>query len=128
MRKRPSTLMSQKATSPLTQARVTRKGMGRRRGALRRSSTTTETPPLLHRGMTTTKTLCRKRKQLIRTTLLIILASLIIRMLTYYLFHLENPLTLMEKIILSGVIKCIVIYYLSIQVLILSILDYKHLY
>jgi hypothetical protein len=34
----------------------------------------------------------------------------------YCLFLLENTLTLMEKIILSGVIKCIVIYSLSILV------------
>jgi hypothetical protein len=34
----------------------------------------------------------------------------------YCLFHLENPLTLMEMIILSGVIKCVVIYSLSILV------------
>jgi amino acid transporter len=37
-------------------------------------------------------------------------------MLIYCLFHLENPLTLMEKTILFGVIKCVVIYFLSILV------------
>jgi hypothetical protein len=47
---------------------------------------------------------------------LIILASLIIRMLIYYLFHLENPNTLMEKTIHFGVIKCAVTYFLSILV------------
>jgi amino acid transporter len=34
----------------------------------------------------------------------------------YCLFYLENPLTLMEKAILFGVIKCVVIYFLSILV------------
>jgi hypothetical protein len=34
----------------------------------------------------------------------------------YCLFHLKTPLTLMERIILSGVIKCVVIYVLSILV------------
>ena len=57
-----------------------------------------------------------KKKRLIKTILLIILVCLTIRMLIYCLFHLENPLTLMERIILSGVIKCIVIYFLSILV------------
>jgi hypothetical protein len=37
-------------------------------------------------------------------------------MLIYYQFHLENPHTLMERIILFGVIKCVVIYSLSILV------------
>jgi hypothetical protein len=72
--------------------------------------------PPLHQGMVTAKILRRKGKQLIRTTLLIILTSLIIRMLVYYLFLLVNPLTLMEKTILFGVIKCVVIYFLSILV------------
>jgi hypothetical protein len=94
-----------------------KKGMGRRRGALRRSSTTTATPPLVHQGMTTTKTLRQKRKQLIKITLLIILASFIIQMLNYYLFHSVNLLTLMENTILFGVIKCVVIYFLSILVI-----------
>jgi hypothetical protein len=69
-----------------------------------------------HQGMTTTKTLRRKRKQLIKIILLIILASLITQMLIYYQFHLENPHTLMERIILFGVIKCVVIYFPSILV------------
>jgi hypothetical protein len=37
-------------------------------------------------------------------------------MLIYYLFHSVNPLALMEKTILFGVIKCVVIYFLSILV------------
>jgi hypothetical protein len=114
--KEKETSTSQKTTSPLTQARVTRRGMERRRGALRRLSTTTSTPSLLHQGMTTTKTLCQKRKWLIKTILLIILASLITQMPIYYLFHLENPRTLMERIIHFGVIKCVVIYFPSILV------------
>jgi hypothetical protein len=60
------------------------------------------------KGMTTTKTLRRKRKRLIKTILLIILASLTIRMPICYLFLLENPHTLMERIIHFGVIKCVV--------------------
>jgi hypothetical protein len=46
----------------------------------------------------------------------IILVSLIIRMHIYCLFHLENPLTSMVKIIHSGVIKCVVTCFLSILV------------
>jgi hypothetical protein len=42
--------------------------------------------------------------------------TLIIRMPIYYLFHLENPHTLMERIIHFGVIKCVVTYFLSILV------------
>jgi hypothetical protein len=57
-----------------------------------------------------------KRKRLIKTILLIILASLIIRMPMYYLFHLKNPHTLMERTIHFGVIKCAVTYFLSILV------------
>ena len=41
-----------------------------------------------------------KKKRLIKTILLIILVCLTIRMLIYCLFHLENPLTLMETTIL----------------------------
>ena len=108
-------LMSQKVTSPPTQAQTTRRNMGIRRGASRKSSTTIATTPL-HRGMTTTKTLHRKRKRLIKTILLIILASLIIRMPIYYLFLLEKPHTLMEKTIHFGDIKCAVTYFLSIIV------------
>jgi hypothetical protein len=82
----------------------------------RRTSTTTMTPPLLHQGMTTKKTLRRKRKRLTKTILLIIPASLTIRMLIYYQFRLENPHTLMERIIPFGVIKYVVIYFPSILV------------
>jgi hypothetical protein len=46
----------------------------------------------------------------------ITLASLITRMPIYYLFHLKNPHTLMERIIYFGVIKCVVIYFPSILV------------
>jgi hypothetical protein len=106
---------SQERTSPLTQARVTRRGTGRRRGASRRSSTMIATHPLLHQGMTTT-TPRRKGKLLIRITLLTILAFLTIQMRIYYQFHLENLHTLMEKIILFGVIKCVVICSPSILV------------
>jgi DNA integrity scanning protein DisA with diadenylate cyclase activity len=111
-RRSPSS-MSQGTTSPLTQDRVTRRGTGRRRGASRRSFTTAVTPPLLHQETTTTMTR-RKRERLIKTTLLTILACRTILMLICYQLHLGNPLTLMEKIILSGVIKCVVIYSLSI--------------
>jgi hypothetical protein len=64
----------------------------------------------------TMKTLRRKRKWLIKTILLVILASPITRMPIYYLFHLENHHTLMERIIHFGVIKCVVIYFPSILV------------
>jgi DNA integrity scanning protein DisA with diadenylate cyclase activity len=57
-----------------------------------------------------------KERRLIKTSPLIILASLIIQMLICYQFHLVNPHTLMEKTILSGVIKCVVIYFPSILV------------
>jgi hypothetical protein len=57
-----------------------------------------------------------KKKLLIKTIIFIILASLIIRMPIYYLFHLENPHTLMERTIHFGVIKCLVTYFPSILV------------
>jgi hypothetical protein len=56
------------------------------------------------------------KKRLIKTIILITLVSLTIQMHNCCLFHLENPLTLMEKTILFGVIKCVVIYFLSILV------------
>jgi hypothetical protein len=68
-------------------------------------------PPLLHQETTTLRL---KRKWLIRIILLITLAFPTTQMLICYQFHLGNPHTLMEKTILSGVIKCIVIYSLSI--------------
>jgi hypothetical protein len=63
-----------------------------------------------------TMTPCRKRKRSIRITLLAILAFLSIQMRIYCQFHLENLHTLMEKIILFGVIKCVVICSPSILV------------
>jgi hypothetical protein len=45
---------------------------------------------------------------------LIISACRTIQMRIYFQFPLENLHTLMEKTILSGVIKCVVIYFLSI--------------
>jgi hypothetical protein len=87
---------------------------GKKRGASRRSYTMTATPPPLHQRMTMTMTTCPKERRLIKTIPLIILASLIIQMFICYQFHLGNPHTLMEKTILSGVIKCVVIYFLSI--------------
>jgi hypothetical protein len=57
-----------------------------------------------------------KNKMVNQTILLITLISLTIQMHICCLFHLENPLTLMEKTILFGVIKCVVIYFLSILV------------
>jgi hypothetical protein len=106
--------MSQETTSLPTQAQVTRRGMGRRRGASRKSSTTTAMPLHLHQEMT--MTLHQKRKRLIRTTLLTILVCHTIQMRIYYQFLLENLLTFMEKTIHFGVIKCVVIYFHSILV------------
>jgi hypothetical protein len=57
-----------------------------------------------------------KERRLIKTTPLIISASLKVQMHIYFRFLLENLRTLMEKTILSGVIKCVVIYSLSILV------------
>jgi hypothetical protein len=115
-RRRSSTSTSQKVTRSLTQARITRGRTGRRKGASRRSSTTTAMPPLLHQGTTATKIPHRKRKRLIKNILLIILVSLTIQMHICCLFHLENLLTFMEKTICFGVIKRVVIYFLSILV------------
>jgi amino acid transporter len=72
--------------------------------------------PLLHQETTTTRTHLRKRKQKIKIILLITLAFHTIQMFIYCLFHLENPLTLMDKTILFGVIKCVVTYFLFILV------------
>jgi hypothetical protein len=83
-------LMSQKVTSPPTQAQTIRGRKGRRRDASRRSSTTTATPPHLHQGSTTT-TRPQKRKRLIRIILSIILACRTIQMLIYCPFLLVNP-------------------------------------
>jgi DNA integrity scanning protein DisA with diadenylate cyclase activity len=70
----------------------------------------TVTPPLLHQGTMTMKTHPLKRKRLIKIIPLIILAFLTTQTLICCLFHLENHLTLMEKIIYFRVIKCVVIY------------------
>jgi hypothetical protein len=104
-----------KGDKPTDSSSSHKKREGKKKSALRRSSTTATTTPLLHQGMTT-MTHLRKGKQLIKTILLIVLASRIIRMLIYYLFHSVNPLSLMEKTIPFGVIKCIAIYFLSILV------------
>jgi hypothetical protein len=115
IRRRSPSSMSQETTSPLTQARVTRRGTGRRRDASRRSSTTTVMHHLLHQGTTTTTTTLRKRKRrLIKIVLLITLAFPIIQMCIYFQFPLENLHTLLERTIRFGFIKCVVIYSLSI--------------
>jgi hypothetical protein len=85
--------------------------MGRRRGASRRSFTMTVMPPLLHQGMTTPRP---RKRRLIKTTPLIIPVFHIIQMPIYFLFLLENPHTLMERITHFGVIKCVVIYFLFV--------------
>ena len=113
-RRRLSTSKSRKVTSPQTQARITSERMGRRKGPSRRLSTTIATPPLLHQGMTTT-TPRPKGKQLIKTTPLIIPTFRIIQMLIYCLFHSVNPHPHFDGDDYSfGVIKCVVIYFLSI--------------
>jgi hypothetical protein len=81
-------LMSQKVTSPPTQAQTIRKM--ERRGASTRSSTMTTMPPLLHQGTTTT-TRPRKRKWLIKIIHSIILACRTIQMHIYCLFHSITP-------------------------------------
>ena len=55
-----------------------------------------------------------QRELLIKTTLLTILACRTIQMPIYFLFLLENPHTLMERITHFGAIKCVVIYFISI--------------
>jgi hypothetical protein len=90
-----------------------KKGTGKRRDTSRRSSTTTAMHLLLHQG-TTTMTPCPRKRRLIKTILLITLAFPIIQMLIYFQFPLENLHTLMERTIHFGVIKCLVIYFLSI--------------
>jgi hypothetical protein len=88
-RKMSPSLTSQETTSPLTQARVTRRGTGRKRGASRRSYTMIATPPLLHQGRTMTTR--PKERRLIKTIPLIIPAFRTIQMPIYFLFLLENP-------------------------------------
>jgi hypothetical protein len=106
--------MSQETTSLPTQARVTRRETGRRRGPSRRSYTTTAMPRLLHH--TTTMTPHQRKRRPIKTIHLIIPVFLTIQMLICYQSLLGNLHTLMEKTTLSGVIKCVVIYFLSILV------------
>jgi hypothetical protein len=105
--------MSQETTSLLTQALVKRRKKGRRRGTSRRSSTVAAMPRLLHH---TTATTLQRRKRLIKTIHLITHVFHLIQMLICYQFHLGNLHTLMEKTTLSGVIKYVVIYFLSILV------------
>jgi hypothetical protein len=57
-----------------------------------------------------------KKKTVIKTIHSIIPIFCTFQMLICSQFHLGNPHTLMEKTILSGVIKCIVIYFPSILV------------
>jgi lysylphosphatidylglycerol synthetase-like protein (DUF2156 family) len=85
---------------------------GKRRDTSRRSSTMTVMHHLLHQGTTTTPH--PRKRRLIKTIPLIILVFRIIRMPIYFLFLLENPHTLMERITHFGAIKCVVIYFLSI--------------
>jgi hypothetical protein len=91
-----------------------KKRMGRRRDASRRSSTTTVMHHLLHQGTTTTTTLRQRKRRLIKIVLLITLAFPIIQMRIYFQLPLENLHTLMERTIHFGLIKCVVIYSLSI--------------
>jgi hypothetical protein len=55
-----------------------------------------------------------KKKTLIKTIPLITPIFRTIQMPIYFLFLLESPHTLMERITHFGVIKCVVIYFLSI--------------
>jgi hypothetical protein len=103
-KEKESLLNESREDKPTTQARVTRRRTRRRRGASRRLSTTTATPPLLHQGMTTT-TPRPKGRRLIKSTSLIIPAFRTIQMPIYFLFHLENPHTSMERITHFGAIK-----------------------
>jgi hypothetical protein len=84
----------------------------KKRGASRRSSTTTAMPHLLHQGTTTTPR--QRKRRSIKIILLIIPVFRTIRMHIYFIFHLENLHTLMERITHFGAIKCVVIYFLSI--------------
>jgi hypothetical protein len=68
---------------------------------------------LLHQGTTMMTPRPRKRR-LIKTTPLIILVFHTIQMPIYFLFLLENPHTLMERITHFGVIKCVVTCFLFI--------------
>jgi hypothetical protein len=106
--------MSQGTTSSLTLAQVIRRRTGRRRGASRRLSTTTAMNLLLHQETTTMTTLRQRKRRFTKTIPSIIPAFRTTQMPIYFLFLLENPHTLMERITHFGVIKCVVIYFLSI--------------
>jgi hypothetical protein len=54
------------------------------------------------------------KKKTVKTIPLIIPVFRIIRMPIYFLFLLENPHTLIERITHFGAIKCVIIYFLSI--------------
>jgi hypothetical protein len=69
---------------------------------------------LLHQETTTMTTLRQRKRRLIKSIPLIIPAFRTIQMPIYFLFLLENPHTLMERITHFGVVKCVVIYSLSI--------------
>ena len=87
---------------------------GKKKGASRRSYTTISMHLPLHQGTTTTTIPRQRERRSIKTIPLIIPAFRTIQMLIYFLFLLENPHTLMERITHFGVIKCVVIYFLSI--------------
>jgi hypothetical protein len=69
---------------------------------------------LLLQETTTMMVLRQRKRRLIKTIPLIIPVFHTIQMPIYSLFLLENPHTLMERITHFGVIKCVVIYFLSI--------------
>jgi hypothetical protein len=60
-------------------------------------------------------TLLSRKRRLNKTTILIIPTFHTTPMPIYYMFLLASPLTLTGKIILFGVIKCIVIYFLFVR-------------
>jgi hypothetical protein len=66
-------------------------------------------PPYLHQRTTTT--LLQRKKRLSNITFFIIPTLHTTSMLIYCLFLLASPLTLLRKIILFGIIKCVVIYF-----------------
>jgi hypothetical protein len=68
----------------------------------------------IHQETTTVTILHQRKRRLIKTIPLIIPVFHTIQMPIYFLFLLENPHTLMERITHFGVIKCVVIYFLSI--------------
>ena len=109
--KRSPSSTSQETTSPLTQARVTRKETRRRRGASRRSSTTTAMPRLLH----THDDNSLSKKKTVNQNYSFDYSRIPYNSNAHLLsIPLGKPPTLMERTIRFGVIKCIVIYSLSI--------------